>query len=108
MAIPLSTTSVTITRMVQPDDGYAEPTATVIARRVRAVISEPSGSRTVGYPGSLVDVSRKMTCDPVRLVEGDSVMDHGTGDTYEVAWSELYTGPYRHTTASLKRTEHLP
>ena len=106
--LPVANTAVSVVRSVQPEDGYALPTETTVYRRVRAVISEPSGSRTFGFPGSLTDVARKMTSDVMVLQEGDKVTDHADGTVYEVAYSAYQAGPLPHTTTALRNLTYQP
>ena len=106
MSIPVANTRVTVTRVTQPEDGYADPIESVVYRNVRAVIAEPGGSRSFTPGGSLVDIARTMTSDVMKLREGDKVTDHADSTVYEVAWSGLHAGPYRHTTTGLKWTEY--
>lgn len=108
MSLPVSNTRVNVVRPTVPDDGYGAPVDSVVYLGVRALISEPGGSRSFTPSGSLVDVARIMTSDVMTLREGDRVTDQSDGTVYEVAWSGQHSGPLSHTTTALKWTEHRP
>jgi hypothetical protein len=92
MAIPLSTTLVTITRPTfpstspSPDPYDSTPTLTVIASGVRATIAPPT-SATVRLVGGDRDVyNSKLICDPTPVAVDDTVTDTVTGNVWTVLW----------------------
>ena len=106
MAIPVATTTIAVLR-VPSDPGRdpydAKPAAEVIASRIRAHLSSPSGrERTVG--GSQEVVEFRLSCDPVDLRHTDQVQDEQTDAVYEVTWARIRQGlGLDHVEAGLKQ-----
>lgn len=104
MAVPLTTTTITITRPAVVGDPYdAAETTSTVASGVRAHISAPSG-REAQRGGEQQTVDKILDADPVDLRHTDRVVDDGTGQTYEVAWVDQREGlGLDHTVAGLRR-----
>lgn len=91
MAVPLATTTVTISRIAaDPDrDPYdAPPDPTDVASGVRAHISTATGTEAVAG-GSQEVVNFRMSCDPFDggLLHTDTVSDDTSGEVYDVVWA---------------------
>lgn len=82
MPIPLSTTLISIVRSTLPDlqdpyDGpqaYPDPSTTVIATGIRAVVGVPTANAILTI-GDRVVYTSKLTCDPCDLKESDIVTE---------------------------------
>lgn len=98
--IPVATATITVIRVVQPEDGFLDPYDHVLAEGVRAVLSEPGGSRSAGYAGTSSDNTRKLTCDPTDLKPGDKVL--ALQSMYRVEWVSFVAGAFPHLTAGLR------
>lgn len=84
--IPLSTTTVTVSRPVQGVDSYETAVLTQVASGVAGHISAPSGA-DLHVGGDQENVSAVLLaecCADVR--HPDLVTDDLTGETYEVVW----------------------
>lgn len=91
MAIPLATTTITITRPAVADDPYdGAETTTTVAAGVRAHISTPSG-REQRAGGSQETIDFRLNCDTVDLRHGDRVTD-AQAEAYEVVWAQARVG----------------
>jgi hypothetical protein len=109
--IPLHTTTIRVLRIT--NDPYADPAdvdsapADVIASGVRANISSPTGrERNIGGTQEVVEFS--LSCDPVDLVNTDTVIDETTGIVYGVSWVTQRVGfGLAHTRAGLKTVKGL-
>lgn len=90
MAIPLATTTVTVTR-VPPDatrDGYDAPPAPVtVASGIRATISGPK-SRVNLAGGQRVVSDASFHTDPADIQPGDTLTDATSGRAYSVLWAQ--------------------
>lgn len=123
MAIPLATTTISITgvRPESPADplsqGYPDtpdaPAAAVVASGVRACISQPGMAREVrqsGNDGMQTEVWA-LRCDPADLRIYDTVTDETTGVEYAVQ-SVVHSRPLLHsldhTFAVLRVRKGLP
>ena len=106
MAIPLFTTTITITRVPRDDtrDGYdTPPDPDTIATGVRADIGAPSGSQNI-TTGDRTVVTFRLTADPTDLQADDTVIDDTTGDTYRCIWARQRRGlGLNHTTGALEQ-----
>lgn len=89
--IPLSTTTITVTR-VPPDparDGYdTQPAAAPVASNVRAVIGSYSGRQQI-TTGDRTVVTFTLRADPCDIRADDTVTDNGNGQTYRVIWARV-------------------
>ena len=91
MAIPFSTTTITVLRLPAADmyaDPYENTDVTdrqVVSSGVRAVISAGSGSE-VTAGGEQSDVRFGFSCDPTDIAHTDWVKDERTGQVYRVSW----------------------
>lgn len=107
MSIPLSTTTITVSRSDQ--DGTKDRRSTLtwstLYAGVRAVIGSPSGVETVAA-GSAETVGWRLDADPMPLMRhADRVTDDVTGDVYEVVWvRQRYGLGLAHTVAELRQT----
>lgn len=104
MTVPLSTTTVTVTKPT-PGDRY-EPAAgaSTLASGVAAHISGPSGlERIVGGQQSVVDAV--LLSDPIAELDAYcTVLDEVTGAEYQVAWVTQRQGlGLDHTKAGLNK-----
>jgi hypothetical protein len=85
MSIPLSTTTITISRKRDDDDPYDTPTVRPVANGIRAVIGSPSGrDRVIG--GDQSAIVAKLDCDVCDLRHYDYVTDDRTTVEYAVVW----------------------
>lgn len=104
MAIPFSTTTITVERSDQDGtkDAYDGVGYSTVISGVRAVIGSPSGAET-NVGGSSEDVSARLNCDPIDLRHDDRVTDEQTGETWLVAWTRRRLGlGLDHTVAGLR------
>ena len=91
MAIPFSTTTITVLRVsADPDrDPYdPEPEPSTVASGVRAHISTQAGEETVAG-GSQQVTNHRLSCDPFTggLHHKDRIEDDTSGEVYDVVWS---------------------
>jgi hypothetical protein len=118
MAIPFSTTTITIRRpSSEPPEGedYVDPldapgTPTVVASAVRAHISSPSGTENQTGGTQTVDQYR-LDCDIFagELRHTDEIVDDTTGLSFRVLWAMPRIGMgLDHIEAGLLRVEGLP
>jgi hypothetical protein len=105
MAIPLATTTITVTVADTPDlddepyAGAGVNPAVTTATGVRAVIDRGTGrEQLAGGEQSISDFL--LTCDPINLDRRATVTDDTTGIDYRVVW--LLTFPGEHTEAGLR------
>lgn len=85
----------------------AQPAAATVAAGVRAHFSSPRGSEVV-RGGSQVEISDKLTADPVELLNTDQVLDESTQLVYDVVWVSRRQGlGLDHTAAGLRRVKGL-
>lgn len=106
--IPVANTTVSVIRVTQPEDAYSEHVESIVARGIRAVISEAGGALTRDTTGALISSDRKMTSDPADIRAGDKILCERTGVTYLVSWASPYAGPLTHVTASLSEMAYTP
>jgi hypothetical protein len=106
--IPLSTTTITVLRIPQPNeydepyDGSGEPERDVVATGVRAVIDYPGGTIDVeGGQQNVADYGLK--CDPVQLAYSDWIKDEFSARVYRIVWYLQFPGS--HVEARLRDTE---
>lgn len=110
MAVPLATTTVTVTRNQLPaapnDDPYdSTPTVTTIATAVRATIDPPTEATVRLNGGDRVVYNSKLLCDPVLMAVGDFVADAATGLTWVVmAFQQVNGLGLNHTFANIRLT----
>ena len=82
--IPVATTAVTVSRPDGTADAYETATLTVVASRVRAVVSSPRASDVrVGGRTEIVDAVVHVDYG-VDVKRGDLLTDHRTGIDYTV------------------------
>lgn len=112
MAIPLATTTITVTRSLL--DATADPydavtaTPTDVAENVRAVIGSPSGFDSQRGQSHQEDVTHRLNSDPVALQPGDMIVDDVTGDEYTVVWARTRVAlGVDHTVADLRQVTGL-
>jgi hypothetical protein len=102
MAIPISTTTISILRGTERHlpyteqdpygEGYGTPAApsqawVVIASGIRAVIGAPGGSeKSIG--GQQAMMSASLIADPCDCTHTDRVMDEYDGTIYNVVWTQ--------------------
>lgn len=93
MAIPVSTTTITVERSDQDGtkDAYDGVSYSTVYSGVRAVIGSPGGAET-NEGGSSEDVSARLNCDPITLRHDDRVIDEQTGETWLVTWTRRRIG----------------
>lgn len=108
MAVPLATTTITISR-IPPDatrDGYdTPPSPTTVASGVRAHLSGP-GKSTDPTGGLRVATIWRLDADPCDLRAGDTVVDDSTGSTFTAMNADTRYGlGLDHTVASLERVD---
>ena len=105
MAIPLATTTITITRPVETpgaDPLDTTPVETQIASGIRAVISVPT-SATLRLPGGdRVVYNARLTCDQADVEVGDTVTDALTSQVWSVMWVQPSVKFVSHTIAGLR------
>lgn len=91
--LPLTTTTVTVTRPDGSGDPYVDPgAAATVGTALPAHISSPSGSdRRVGGDQELVDAVLLLDPSPA-LTRLDLVHDDGTGEDYNVTWTRQRQG----------------
>lgn len=107
--IPVANTTLTVTRVTQPEDGYSEKTEAVVLTGVRAVISEPSyarGSQNT-TDGARVELTRKVVSDNADIRPEDKVTCSVTGATYIVSWVSRYAGPVSHLTLQVREAGYV-
>jgi hypothetical protein len=101
MAIPISTTTISVLRGTEErlpyteqdpyGEGYGDTPIPgqawqIIASGVRAVIGTPSGSeQAVG--GQQVTITCSLISDPVDCIHTDRVVDESDSTVYEVVWT---------------------
>lgn len=110
MTIPLSTTTIAVKRPsvgadVDPWVISDDASDTTVEAGIAAHISAPSGlERAVG--GAQESVTFRLLADTTDLENTDRVLDEGTGDTWEVVWTEQRTGlGMDHTYAEIRKVE---
>lgn len=93
MGLPLSTTTITISRSNQDGtkDAYDGVTYSVVASGVRAVIGALSGGETVAGSSS-EQLSAHLDADPCDLRHDDRVTDEQTLEQFEVTWTRRRIG----------------
>lgn len=91
MAIPVSTTTITVRRPAADVDPLEYESLTTVYEHIRARIGAPSGSdRNVGGDQTVIDAV--LWCDTIDLHHEDVIEDENTGDTYEIRWSRRQNG----------------
>jgi hypothetical protein len=95
MSIPFNTTTVTVSRLVDPvdTDEYdpVQPSPSQIVAGVRAVVSLPGGSVNL-TGGDRVDFNTRLTCDLCDLQTEDIVTDDIEGTAWVCLWSRKSIG----------------
>ncbi len=108
MALPLATTTVSITRPVIPagaDPYDSTPTYTVIASGVRAVIDVPMSAKFRLIFGDRVVYDASMSSDPTDVEVGDTVTDLTSNQAWIVEKvQQVYHLGMAHTLAGLRYT----
>lgn len=101
MALPLSTTTVTVKRRPTTGDAFDRPAHETIRTGLPATIGSHTGSETNG-DGTSSQVTAPLVCDPFDLHHDDLVVDDTTGETWEVVWAARRNGlGIDHTAADL-------
>jgi len=102
MAIPISTTTVSVLTRSQPEPYEAETWA-VVASGARAVIGAPTGREGMAT-GSAEVVDAVLHADMLNLGHGQRVLDERTMETWDVAWTQVRQGyALDHIKAGLRR-----
>lgn len=90
-----------------PDDWGGAPDRTTgyspTAKGIRAHLSSPSASATVGQEGSSVTAQYRLIADPCPIADNMLVRDEVTGLEYQVDWSMQRPDPMAHVVAGLTR-----
>ncbi len=101
MTLPVSTTTITVSRGNASGDAYDGQTFTTVYTGIRAVIGSPSGSE-INAGGSSEQQTARLNCDPILLKHTDRVTDDETGIVYEVTFTARRLGlGLDHTVAEL-------
>lgn len=92
MAIPISSTTITVKRPsvgadIDPEMSGDDAADSNVVTGVRAHISAPSGNES-NVGGSQEVIEYPFNCDPCDITNTDRVYDETTGITYEVLWCE--------------------
>lgn len=102
MTLPITTTTVTVTRSARPatedpyGDGYDAPAArddsvSTVATSVPAVVS-PAGGSGGSVGGTSEQIDARLVVNPCTIDAGDTVTDDLTGTAYRVVWAVPTTG----------------
>jgi len=102
VAIPISTTTVSVLTRTQPEP-YETATWAVVSAGTRAVIGAPSGREGMAT-GSAEVVDAVLHADTLELDHGQRVRDDRTGETWDVVWVQVRQGyALDHVRAGLRR-----
>lgn len=91
MAIPLALTTVTVVERSSDGDPYEDPTESVLATGVRAVIGSPTGvDLRVGGDKAVIDAAAQL--DPCEISRTCRLYDEQTEQVWDVAWVQARFG----------------
>lgn len=91
MTIPIASTTISILRAPEQDDGYpdTEPVYVTVTTGVSAHLSRPHGNESDLGERTMLRV--RLICNPCDLRHTDLVRDEQTGLVWQVDWVQLRT-----------------